>query len=51
MKNTRVSQWARSMAQLMSQKVVTEDDIKMVLEAHGIDSKEEIEPYNNYMNI
>jgi len=36
MTNSEIASWAKSMAQLMSQKKVTKEDIGMLLDAHGL---------------
>ena len=43
--NKKIAEWARSMSQLMSQPVVTQDEITMVLEAHGLPLPNELKEH------
>ncbi len=36
MESKKIASWARSMAQLMEQDKVTEHEVEMVLDAHGL---------------
>lgn len=43
----KISEWARSMSQLMDQDTVTQEDVVMLLQAHGLPVEEEIKHWTD----